>query len=167
MIACVATSACGSDPVHHLPDGPGNVVQTMVVEPADQSVTITNHMTLPELYHAFLVDPDGTRHDVTGTATFTIDPLYGQFYGPTALITGKGAGPTRVTATQDGVTGDTGLTIFVKTQIDDPEAPTAIQDMFASATEDSTSHRRSCTRPTRSSCRPTSGSSTCTGATTR
>ena len=141
MRAAIAISAllfagCGGDDVHHLPDAPE---VRLLVEPPDVMVTVVNGQAVAQAYTAKLVQPNGDAIDVTDHASFVLrDQSYGNFTGPTVSITGQGAGPTRVLAVADNVTGDTGLTIYVKSAIVDPAAPPNAPDLFNAATEDPT-----------------------------
>src|SRR5262249_34462495 len=106
------------------------------VTPPDVMVTITNSVAMTQPYTATLVDADGNRSDVTGQVVFTLaNPAFGQWAGATLTITGAGAGPTRVVATDGNVQGDTGLTVFVNGVRNDGTAPPNAADLFDAAVE--------------------------------
>jgi WD40-like Beta Propeller Repeat len=134
-LACVAFTvvACG-------PSGRGDdqnpPVAHIEVTPPDASVTITNGQAVTQPYTATLVDVDGNRSDVTSQVVFTLaNPAFGQWTGATLAITGAGAGPTRVVATEGNVQGDTGLTVYVNGVRNDGTAPPNAQDLFDNAVE--------------------------------
>ena len=128
--------ACGPSGKGHLPDA-GEA--TLLVMPADQMVTIVDGAPVVQGYTATRVDPDGTMTDVTAETMFSLsDQGFGVFTGPSLSVTGTGAGPTRVQGFDNGVTGDTGLTIFVKGSRLDPGVPTDAATLFGTATEDPT-----------------------------
>src|SRR5438270_1611230 len=107
------------------------------ITPADLSVTVTNGIAVVQPYKAALIDADGNRSDVTGQVTFALaDAQFGQWQGPALTVTGGGAGPTRVVATDGaGDKGDTGLTVYLKGVRTDSSAPANADDMFNAATE--------------------------------
>lgn len=135
FVCALATGACGDDGYHRPGDGPD--LPTIRVEPPDAEVTIINGAAVAKTYTATLVDPNGTERDITGEATFSLrDPRYGTFASASLTVTGQGAGPTRVIASFSGITGETGLTVFVKQTIVDPDVPPTTPGMFDTATED-------------------------------
>ncbi|HEY1553802.1 MAG TPA: hypothetical protein VGF94_03155 [Kofleriaceae bacterium] len=90
------------------------------IAPADQTVMIMNGVAQTESYTATLVAADGGRSDVTATAVFAVsNGAAGTWSGPALSVTGGAAGPVQVTATDQGVNGSTGLTIFVTSERDD------------------------------------------------
>jgi hypothetical protein len=101
------------------------------------SVTITNGAAVVQPYKAELVDADGNKFDITGQVTFALaDSQFGQWAGPSLTVTGGGAGPTRIVATDgNGDHGDTGLTVYVKGTRNDGSAPSNADDLFDMATE--------------------------------
>jgi len=106
------------------------------VTPADLAVTITDGAAVTQPYTATLVDKDGKRSDVTGQVAFTLqNPAYGNWSGPSLTVTGVGAGKTRVIASMNAVTGDTGLTVYVKGTRSDGSVPAGASTMFDTATE--------------------------------
>ncbi len=130
--------ACGDDGGMRDATDSGPVA-TIRVEPPDLEVTITDGAAVMQPYTATLVEADGTESDVTTTAVFSFaDTTFGSFATATATVTGFGAGPTRVQATVDGVSGDTGLTVYVRQTVVDPGVDPTVPDRFESATEDPT-----------------------------
>jgi hypothetical protein len=133
LLLAGAVACGGDDKIHHLPDAPP---ARLIVEPADLSVAILNDVAVAQAYTARITDDHGNEVDVTAETAFSLhDATYGAFTGATLSVTGQGAGPTRVEATARGVTGDTGLVVFVKKTIVDPALPAA-PDLFGLATED-------------------------------
>ncbi len=129
-------AACGGGSNHHLPDAPA-AADTLTVTPADLTVTVVNGVAVTQGYTATLTDPEGNATDVTATAVFSLaDASYGNWAGPTLSVTGQGAGPTRVQASAQGASGDTGLTVLVNSTVIDPSAPPNAGDIFGNATED-------------------------------
>lgn len=125
-------AACGDDGTGHLADAP--TVQ-LLVEPPDVMVTIVNGQPVTQAYTATLVAPDGKKQDVTASTTFQIDSAYGQFSGDTVKVSGQGAGPTKVYAIANNVTGEATLYVYVKQAIIDPGAPPGAEALFDAATE--------------------------------
>ena len=128
--------ACGGkDKVNHLPDAPGIAIR---IEPADLQVTIVDGVAVTRPFTATFVEPDGKERDITADAVFSLsDSMYGTFSGNTLSVTGQGAGPVRVQASLSGVTGDTGLTVFVKTTIVDADIiPQNLPELFDTAQND-------------------------------
>ncbi|MBX3159516.1 MAG: PD40 domain-containing protein [Deltaproteobacteria bacterium] len=135
--AFLLTAACGDDTPNKLPDAPP--VGSLIIEPPDVQVTVENGVAVVQSYRATAVDPDGTQRDVTGITTFTLrDPQYGNWTGSSLAVTGMGSGPTRVIGNANGVTGDTGLTVFVKDRVVDPGVDPSVPGGFDAATEDPT-----------------------------
>ncbi|MDB4959136.1 MAG: tolB protein precursor [Myxococcales bacterium] len=127
VIACGPTNRGGDNPppVSHLE-----------VAPPDLSVTVINNAAVIQGYTATLVDPDGNRSDVTSTVQFTLaNASFGAWNGASLTVTGGGAGPTRIVATDGTVTGDTGLTVYVKGSRNDGAVPPNADQLFAGATE--------------------------------
>ena len=136
VLLCGLTACGDSSNGRHLPDA---AVARILVEPADISVNIVDSAAVMQPYTAHIVDDKGLDVDVTGETTFTLhDANYGSFDGATLTVTGQGAGPTRVVASARGQSGDTGLTVFVKSTITDPAAPGDAVTLFGNATEDAT-----------------------------
>ena len=132
--------------------------------PVDLAVTIVDGAAISQPYTATLVDKDGKRSDVTGQVAFTLqNPAYGNWAGPTLTVTGLGAGKTRVIASLNSVTGDTGLTVYVKGTRTDGSVPPGASTMFDTATEVASKAPAIKYRRTASSCRRTSASSRSTG----
>jgi len=104
--------------------------------PADLSVTIVDGAPVTQAYTAILVDEDGERTDVTSRVAFSLaHPAFGNWAGTTLTVTGAGAGPTRVVATDGVASGDTGLTVYVKGSRSDGTTPPGAGGMFDTATE--------------------------------
>jgi hypothetical protein len=123
-------AACGSN------DKGDPVPMSLLIEPADASFTITNGVPVKQDYKVTVVYSDGNKVDVSQTARLELrDPQYGGFARTQLELTGLGAGPTRVLATVESLTGDTGLTIYVKKTIVDPGLPDTLPGQFESATE--------------------------------
>jgi hypothetical protein len=130
-----ALAACGDDGFHRPPPGPD--LPTIRVEPPDVTVTVVNGATIAKAYTATLVQPDGTESDISTQAQFSLrDARYGSFASAMLSITGQGAGPTRVIASFNGVTGDTGLTVYVKQTLVDPDVDPGTPGMFEGAADD-------------------------------
>lgn len=133
-LVCVLAAACGDDGINHIPDPPPPSIR---VEPADQVVTIVNGTAIVQPFTATLVEQDGTERDVTADAGFSLsDARYGTFERAMLTVTGQGAGPTRVVATYNGAVGDTGLVVYVKQTIVDPDVSPDTPQQFDGATED-------------------------------
>jgi WD40-like Beta Propeller Repeat len=135
VAVAVLWAGCGDkNKVNHLPDAPGIAIR---VDPPDLSFTIVNGAAIAQAYTATFVEPDGTERDVTGQAVFRLSsPMYGNFTGSSLSITGQGSGPVRVIATAEGVDGDTGLTVYVKSTIIDADIDPAIPPTFPGAGND-------------------------------
>lgn len=135
VAVAVLCAACGDkDKVNHLPDAPGIAIR---VDPPDLSFTIVNGAAITQAYTATFVEPDGTERDVTNQAVFTLSsPMYGTFANNTLSIGGLGSGPVRVVATTEGVSGDTGLTVYVKSTIIDADIDPSIPPLFPGAADD-------------------------------
>jgi hypothetical protein len=115
---------------------------TIVVAPADLTVTVIDGAMITEPYTATLVASDGTMTDVTSTATFTLaDASFGVWTGPSLVVDGGGAGPTRVVATivdtmGTPTIGDTGLTVMVQgSRSDGTGVPANPGGLFGAATD--------------------------------
>lgn len=140
VVAAVTAALCigcgDKDKIGSLPDAPGIAIR---VDPPDLSFTITNGAVMTQPYTATFVEPDGRERDVTDHATFTLSSaMYGTWSTNTLSINGQGAGPVRVIASAEGVTGDTGLTVYVKSTVVDPDVDPTIPPMFPGATDDPT-----------------------------
>jgi hypothetical protein len=104
--------------------------------PPDLSVTVINNTAIVQGYTATLVDAIGTRTDITSTVQFALaNSSFGAWNGPMLTITGGGAGPTRVVATDGTIQGDTGLTVYVKGTRGDGTVPPNAGQLFDGATE--------------------------------
>jgi WD40-like Beta Propeller Repeat len=125
-------AACGSND-----GGDDPTPVSLTIEPADAVVTVLNGAAVTQPYTAKVTYTDGNVVDVTQSARFEIrDAQYGSFNRAQLEIGGGGAGPTRVLAFVDTLSGETGLTVLVKKTIVDPGLPPTTPDMFDSATED-------------------------------
>ena len=134
LLACVGFALVACGPSH----GGGDDDQGPHIEitPPDVTVTITNNVAVTQPYTATLVDGNGNRSDVTSTVVFTLaNPAFGNWTGPTLAITGNGAGPTRVVATEGNVQSDTGLTVYVNGSRNDGTVPNNAAGLFTAATE--------------------------------
>jgi hypothetical protein len=115
------------------------VPESISIEPADLEVTVVDGVVINQDYKVTLVYSDGNKVDATQSAKLELrDPQYGMFSRANLAINGGGAGPTRVIATVEDVTGDTGLTVYVRKTIIDPTLPPTTPDMFDTAVEDPT-----------------------------
>jgi hypothetical protein len=132
-LAC-ALAACGDN----LPAGDDEPAPRAIrVEPADAMVSIVNGAAVTKAYTATLIDENDDERDVTGEATFSLrDARYGSVDAATVTVSGGGAGPTRVVARYGDVTGEAGLTVYVKTTIVDPDLDPGTPQRFDSAVED-------------------------------
>lgn len=134
LLAAVAGlgAACGSN------DNGGDVVpMSVTIEPADASFTITNDVAVKQNYTVTVTYSDGKKVDATQYAILKLaDPQFGDFDRAELNVTGGGAGVTRISAQVDTITGDTGLTVYVKKSILDPGLPDTLPGQFESATED-------------------------------
>jgi hypothetical protein len=136
---CVAAAACGDDGGRHIADAGPQGTASIVVTPADLQVSVTDGVAVLQSYSAHMIDATGHDSEITGSATFSFsDPVYGTFAAADATINGGGAGPVRVVATYDGLSGDTGLTVYVKQTIVGTAVPPNAPDLFDAATEDPT-----------------------------
>ncbi len=120
--------------------GGGGDAQTgprIEVAPPDVMVTVVDGVAVMQPYTATLVQVDGSRTDVTNVAAFSLaDSAYGGWNGSALTITGGGAGPTRVIATDGNVQGDTGLTVNVKgSRFDGTGVPPNAPDLFGTAVD--------------------------------
>src|SRR5437016_5509880 len=112
VVLVVVASACGPS---SRGDGNQTPVAHLELSPPDLSVTIVDGAAVTQPYTATLVDAIGARSDVTSHVVFVLrDTGFGNWTGTQLTITGAGAGPTRVVATDGTVMGDTGLTVYVK-----------------------------------------------------
>jgi hypothetical protein len=126
-------AACGSN------DKGDPVPMSLTIEPADASVTITDGVAVKQDYKVTVTYSDGNQVDVSQVARLELrDPQYGTFTRSQLEIGGGGAGPTRVVATVESLTGDTGLTVYVKRTIVDPGLPAMLPGQFEGAIEDPT-----------------------------
>jgi hypothetical protein len=127
-VGCGPTSRNGDDeppPVAHIE-----------ISPPDLSVTVIDGAAITQPYTATLVEVDGDRRDVTSSVVFTLEhSVFGNWSGPSLTITGAGAGPTRVLATNGSASGETGLTVYVKGHRNDGAVPPGASGMFETATE--------------------------------
>lgn len=98
-------------------------------------VTVVNGQVVTQAYTATLIAPDGKKQDVTASASFAIDASYGSFAGDTVTVSGQGAGPTKVYASANNVTGETTLYVYVKRAIVEPGTPPGAEALFDAATE--------------------------------
>ncbi|MEO8842788.1 MAG: hypothetical protein ABI591_06485 [Kofleriaceae bacterium] len=130
---CLIFAACSGDGGRHIGD---SAVARIVVMPADSTVTVTDGVPVLQPYTAHEIAADGTDTDVTAQTAFNLDIQYGTFSAATARISGQGAGPTRVVAQFNGIQGDTGLTVYVKSSVIGPGAPPNAGDLFGNAIED-------------------------------
>jgi hypothetical protein len=129
-----ALAACG-DNFHPAVDEPEP--RAIRIEPADAKVSIVNGAAVAQSFTAILLDDQGGERDVTGEATFSLrDARYGSVDHATVTVSGQGAGPTRVIARYGDLTGDAGLTVYVKQTIVDPDIDPGTPQRFDGALED-------------------------------
>ena len=125
VIACGPSRGDDQEPTTHIE-----------ITPADLQVTIVDGAAVTQPYTATLVTKDGDRSDVTGKVAFSLaHPAFGNWSGPSLTITGSGAGPTRIVATDGVYSGETGLTVYVKGSRSDGTTPPGAGGMFDTATE--------------------------------
>ncbi|HSD90382.1 MAG TPA: hypothetical protein VLB44_22795 [Kofleriaceae bacterium] len=128
----VMGSACG-------PSGRGDDMPPTAhieISPPDLSVTVIDGAAITQPYTATLVDPDGSSKDITANVHFTLaDPVFGNWQGATLTVSGTGAGPTRVLATDGTTQGETSLTVYVKGTRSDGAVPAGASGMFDTAVE--------------------------------
>lgn len=125
-------AACGGND-----DGGDVVPMSLTIEPADAVFTVTNGVAVKQSYTVTVTYSDGNKVDATQYALLKlVDPQYGEFSRAELEVNGNGAGVTRVTAQVDKLTGDTGLTVYVKKSIVDPGLPDTLPGQFENATED-------------------------------
>jgi len=131
---CLVVAGCGNDGNRHIADA---APAAITVSPADLDVTVVDGVAVLQSYTAHTTDEKGNDVDITAGATFSFsDAAYGTFAGADATIGGQGAGMVRVVASYNELKGDTGLTVYVKQKVIDPNAPPNSGDLFGSATED-------------------------------
>jgi hypothetical protein len=133
-LAFAFTVVCACGPAHRNGDAPTPHIE---ISPPDVSVTIVNGAQIVQPYTATLVDMNGHRSDVTNKATFTLaDGTFGNWAGASLTVTGGGAGPTQVIATDGAVMGSTSLTVYIKgSRVDGGGVPPNAGDLFGNATE--------------------------------
>ena len=114
-------------------------LERLIVEPADLMVTVVNDVAVVQDYTVLATYSDGKVDDVTEFARLSLrDEQYGAFTGAKLSVSGQGAGPTRVLATLETATGETGLTVYVKKQLVDGDVPGGTPNDFDNAKEDPT-----------------------------
>lgn len=129
--ALAALGGCGSN--DHVDPTPGS----LSIEPADIEVMVLDGAVITKDYKVTVTYTDGNKVDVTQVARFELrDPQFGSFDRAKLTIGGTGAGQTRVVATVEALTADTGLTVYVRKTIVDPGLPPTTPDMFDTAVED-------------------------------
>ncbi len=127
------SAACGSN------DGGDPTPTSITIEPADAVVTVSNGVAVTQDYKVRVNYSNGDSVDGSQLAVMQLaDPQYGEFTRNKLLVGGFGAGVTKVTATVEGLTGETTLTVNVKRVVVDPGLPGDIGDKFDNATEDPT-----------------------------
>lgn len=124
-------AACGSN------DGGDPTPTSVSIEPADAVLTVTNGVAVTQDYKVLINYSDGNSVDASQLSVMRLaDPQYGEFTRTKLQVGGLGAGVTKVTATVEGITGETTLTVNVKRTVVDPGLPADIGDKFDNATED-------------------------------
>ncbi|MBS1123645.1 MAG: tolB protein precursor [Deltaproteobacteria bacterium] len=107
------------------------------LSPANLTVTIIDGEPVVQAYEATLIGSDGSHRDVTDEARFVLDdPLYGAFSEATLEVSGRGAGPVRVSAATAGAIGDTTLSVVVQATVLAPEVSPEMPALFEAAVED-------------------------------
>jgi hypothetical protein len=135
MGVMMTAAGCGGDRIRQLPDAGSSA--TIRVDPPAAQVTVINGQPVAQAYTATLVQPDGAEQDVTSSAVFSLEEVrYGTFAGPMLTVSGQGAGPVRVTAVYQTLSGEAQLTVRVKDTIVDPDVPPDLPGVFDSAAED-------------------------------
>jgi WD40-like Beta Propeller Repeat len=125
-------AACGSND-----NGGDPTPMSISIEPPDAMITVVNGAAVSQDYKVLVRYTDGNFVDASGLALMRLaDPQYGEFTRNKLLVGGSGAGVTKVTATVEGLTGETSLTVFVKRAVIDPGLPGDIGDKFDNATDD-------------------------------
>src|SRR6187401_1706512 len=102
----------------------GPALVSITVEPADQTLLIDGATPATAAYTATGTFDDGHSEDVSERASFTLaDAGLGTFSAASFTSTLERGGRTRVLASLDGVTGETGLTLRVRQRYPDPGSP--------------------------------------------
>ncbi|MBK7539901.1 MAG: PD40 domain-containing protein [Myxococcales bacterium] len=134
-VALLAAAAMACGDVEKQPP----TLVSLALEPAEVTLTVVNDLAVAQDYKVWATSSDGKVEDVTEYATLSLrDEQYGAFTGAKLSVTGRGAGPTRVIAKLETVTGEGDLTVYVKKQVIDPDVPPTSPGDFDSATEDAT-----------------------------
>ena len=111
---------------------------SLVVEPADTDIALEDGKPLPTVdYHAFIVNKDGTRQDVTLNAVFRMvqnaGPVQGTFAGPKLTASPNAVGKATVHADLRTLSGEAALRIHLKKDIVVDGAPADAAAKFAGA----------------------------------
>ncbi|HUS32821.1 MAG TPA: hypothetical protein VMZ53_30175 [Kofleriaceae bacterium] len=110
-VAVLALVGCGVDAVD-------DSTATLRVEPADVSQVVTDGQPVSTQYRALLVTADGSERDVTAESTFALArPDLGTWQSSSLELRGAAVGPSAITATFEGMTASTNLTVYAHTRI--------------------------------------------------
>jgi len=149
LFVVLFAAACGSSKERGFDDGTGGdpggsssgttpplaASGTIVVEPPDQVIDVTDGKTPSVDYHAFLVDKDGKRTDVTAAAHWSVEPhggqTYGTFAGPKFTASPTGVGKTQIKARHQNLTGQTNVVLHLTKSIVVAGAPPDAASKFA------------------------------------
>src|SRR5262245_52150264 len=116
LLSLWVASACGPTPR----DGDPPSIR---IEPADARITVVDGAPVVQAYTAQLIAPDGAT-DVTSDVVFqVVEGGFGSWTGPSLTVTGAASGHARVVATLDDISGETGLTVFLKDRRFDGDVP--------------------------------------------
>lgn len=135
-LAALSLSACGAS------DGPGGgepgTSGELVVTPADVELVIVNGAPATQTYQVELVEPDGTRSDVTDLVSWQLEtPQIGAFSSNTLSVQGSALGQSLLWARlDDDRKGEALVTVRMTTVTVDPSAPSDAPGLFDAATED-------------------------------
>jgi len=110
--------------------------KTLVLEPANVSVTVVDGQAIAQPYRATLVDSDGVTNDVTAETTFVLaNESAGAWAGSLLTINGEAVGPTHIVAAHGGLQAKADLTVYSRSNrlLD---APANAAAMFERAVSD-------------------------------
>jgi hypothetical protein len=115
---------------------PESTSASLVLEPANVSVTVIDGKPIAQPFKATLIDDDGA-HDVTAQTTFVLaDTAFGEWSKSTLEVSGEALGPTEVVAAHGTLEARTGLTVYVRNSRN-ATARRDITTLFERATLDS------------------------------
>jgi hypothetical protein len=109
---------------------------TLIIEPAELTVTVVDGYPVVETYTATLVDAAGAR-DVTAETTFVLeDASYGAWSGSSLQVTGDALGLTRVVAAHGGLVVQVPLIVHARLHRIESLAPVNAPQLFQRAVVD-------------------------------